>query len=268
MGNGSSIEYLTGSTGRWILSKITRTIDQAAFFWLCLRATFQYRAFGRRIMSRIIINQIYFTGVQSVGLIAALALVIGALVVTQGITQLMKVGSLDELGLMINVILIRELAPLLTAIVITLRSGSAIAMEIGYMNVLGEIEALEMQGVSTIHFLAVPRLIAVSVSVICLMIFFVTVSVAGGFFAAWSIGGVSVWSYTYNLASIISRADFALVVFKGVCFGVTIPVICLYNGYMAEGAITNVPPRVSLALVDCLIYCVVLNIIVTAAFPL
>ncbi|MEW5724907.1 MAG: ABC transporter permease, partial [Thermodesulfobacteriota bacterium] len=127
-------------------------------------------------------------------------------------------------------------------------------------------EGLEMQGIPTFHFLCIPRLVGVSVAVICLIILFDLIAIAGGFFAAWTITGVTVWDFLYNLAAGVRRSDFLVVLTKGLCFGVTIPVVCLYHGFQAAGAITTVPPQVSKALVECLLYCVVLNIMISFAF--
>ncbi len=265
MNKGLSLGVITGSTGRWLFSKIARTIEQLAFLGICIKTAVRYRSSGRRLMYRIVVQQIYFTGVQSLELITLLALLFGGLMVVQGITQLSKLGSSDQISTLIIVVLIRELGPLLTAIIITLRSGSAIAMEIGYMNVLGEIEGLEMQGIPTLHFLAIPRLIGVTVSVICLIILFDLIALAGGFLAYYALKGVSVLKFVFDLAGNLRAADFLIVALKGITFGLTIAVVCLYHGFMAQDAITSVPPRVSRALLDCFIYCVIFSILITGS---
>jgi phospholipid/cholesterol/gamma-HCH transport system permease protein len=261
------VDILAGYTGRWWLSKINLVIDQLAFFWVCLKSMGRYRTTGRRLMKRIIVQQIYFTGVQSVELIVLLALLIGGLVVVQGITQLVRVGQSDELSTIMILILVRELGPMLTAIVIILRSGSAITMEIGYMKVLGEIEGLEMQGIHPLHYLAVPRLIGVTLAVFCLMIIFNLVAIAGGFIAVWALEGLAIWKLLYDMAGNMNPSTFFLVAIKGISFGLIIPTVCLFKGFQAEGAITSVPPRVSQALVNCLIYCVLVSILISIAFP-
>lgn len=263
---GASISAASGSTGRWFLSKLVRVIDQLAFFYVCLKVMVRHRKDGRRLVGRVVVEQIFFTGVQSLELIAFLALLTGALVIVQGIEQLAKVGGLQSLGVVLITVLIREIGPLAVAVIITLRSGSAIALEIGYMNVLGEIEALEMQGIPTLHFICVPRLVGVTVAVVCLMILFDLVAIAGGFFAAWTVTGTTVWNFLYSLSVEVKRSDIMIVLTKGICFGLTIPVVCMYHGFQAQGAITAVPLQVSKALVGCLLYCVVLNIMISFTF--
>ncbi|MEW6264757.1 MAG: ABC transporter permease [Thermodesulfobacteriota bacterium] len=266
MNLGARIDAVSGPTGRWLLNKVFRIVDHLAFFWVCLRTVVRYRSAGRRLIGRILVEQIYFTGVQSLELITMLALLSGALIILQGVDKLARLGNLEGLSVLLIAALIREIGPLVTAIIVVLRSGSAIALEIGYMKVLGEIEGLEMQGIPTLHLLCAPRLLGVATAVVCLIIIFDMISVVGGFFAAWALTDITAWSYFRDLASTIQRSDFLVVLVKGLCFGLMIPVVCMYNGFLAEGAITSVPPRVSRALVDCLLYSVFLNIIVSVSF--
>ena len=257
---------LFGAAGRDLLSKMLLVLDQLAFFGACIRAVASYRRFGSRLLGKVLIQQIYFTGYQSLGLIAATSLAFGGLIVFHGITQLNRLGSLDQLGVILIISLIREIGPMLTAIIVILRSGSAIALEIGYMNVLGEIDGLEMQGVSALHFLGVPRLFGVALSVVCLVVFFDIIAIVGGFFAVWILLDITVVTFIHSMLVEIRAVDFLIVLSKSLCFGLTIPVVCLHGGFSAQKSITNVPPRVSRALVDCLIYCVFFNIIISAAF--
>lgn len=266
MPKNDHIVLVTGLTGRWLLVKVNRVLDQLAFFWLCVKILLRHRLTGYRLINRVIIQQIYFTAVQSLELIAVLALLIGTFVVVQGFHQLSRIGSQESLSTLLIAILIREMGPLLTAIIVILRSGSAIALEMGYMNVLHEIEGLEMQGIPPLHFLCIPRLVGVAIAVICLIILFDLIAIAGGYFAAWAIENLNIWNFIYNLAGAISISDFLVVVIKGVCFGFIIPTVCLYNGFRAQGAVNDIPPRVSRAMVDCLIYCVVFSLLITLIF--
>ncbi len=260
------ISIAAGSTGRWFLTKVDRAINQLAFLAVCLKLIVTHRSTGRGIRWRVIIQQIYFTGVQSLELVAFIALLFGVLAVVRGFTFMSSLGSQEALGSLIIAILFREVGPLMTAIIVVLRSGSAIALEIGYMNVLGEIEGLEMQGVPAVHFLCIPRLVGVTAAVVCLIILFDLISIAGGIFAAWVIIEINVWNLVYDLAAAFSISDFVGVLVKGLSFGVIISIVCMYHGFLAQGAITNIPPRVSRAMVECLLYCVFFDIIISVAF--
>jgi phospholipid/cholesterol/gamma-HCH transport system permease protein len=193
---GHYLQMMTGSCGRWFLQKFYRLVDILGFFVVCLKTTLRYRHTGQKLMARTFIQQIYFTGVQSLGL-----------VIIQGIAQLTRVGSRNVLASLLTVVIIREVGPLLTAVVVTLRSGSAIAIEMGYMTVLREIESLEMQGIDPLHFLTLPRLVGVTVAVICLIVFFNVVSIFGGFVVAWTLVDVPFWALFSDLALELNGID-------------------------------------------------------------
>jgi phospholipid/cholesterol/gamma-HCH transport system permease protein len=262
------IHLLTGSSGRWMLQKVGRLIDLGGFFVVCLKTVVHHWRTGKRLMARTIVQQVYFTGLQSLELTSIIALLVGGLVVIQGISQLTRVGSRDVLASLLSVVIIREVGPFLTAVIVILRSGSAIAIEMGYMSVLKEIESIEMQGINPLHLLAIPRLAGVTVAVVCLVVFFNVVSLFGGFLAAWALVDVPLRALFDDLALAVSGTDFIVGSVKSVLFGLTISLVCLYHGFKTVEAITNVPQQVSRALVYCFILCIVINVLISALFYL
>jgi len=257
-----------GVFGRWFLQKISGILEVFGFFADCLRVGVRYRHRGRSMMTRAALQQIYFTGVQSLGLLSSIALLVGGLVVIQGTAQLTRVGSREGLATLLTVVIIREAGPLLTAVVVTLRSGSAVAIEMGYMTVLREIESLEMQGIHPLHLLVAPRLLGVMVAVICLSVFFDVVCIGGGFFAAWVLLDVPPWALLSDVIRALGGTDVLVGSVKALFFGIFISLVCLYHGFRAGEAMTNIPPRVSRALVQCFIVCVLVNVLISAIFYL
>jgi len=268
MGSGFSVQMAVGVFGRWFLQKISGILEVFGFFADCLRVGVRYRHRGRSMMTRAALQQIYFTGVQSLGLLSSIALLVGGLVVIQGTAQLTRVGSREGLATLLTVVIIREAGPLLTAVVVTLRSGSAVAIEMGYMTVLREIESIEMQGIHPLHLLVAPRLLGVTVAVICLSVFFDVVCIGGGFFAAWVLLDVPPWALLSDLIRALGGTDVLVGSVKALFFGIFISLVCLYHGFRAGEAMTNIPPRVSRALVQCFIVCVLVNVLISAIFYL
>ena len=262
------ISLLSGSCGRWMLKKIGRLVDLTGFFVVCLKTAIRNWRIGKRLMARTIVQQVYFTGLQSLELTSTIALLVGGLVVIQGISQLTRVGSREVLASLLSVVIIREVGPFLTAVIVILRSGSAIAIEMGYMSVLREIESIEMQGINPLHLLAIPRLVGVTVAVICLVVFFNVVSLFGGFLAAWALVDVPLHTLFDDLALAVSGTDFIVGSVKSVMFGLIISLVCLYHGFTTIEAITNVPQQVSRALVYCFILCIFFNVLISALFYL
>jgi len=265
---GHYLQLMAGSCGRWIIQKLSRLGELLGFFVVCLKTALRYRHTGQRLMARTFVQQIYFTGVQSLELVCFIALLVGGLVVIQGIAQLTRVGSRNVLASLLTVVIIREVGPLLTAVVVILRSGSAIAIEMGYMTVLGEIESIEMQGIDPLHFLAIPRLVGVTVAVISLIVFFNVVSIFGGFVAAWALVDIPFLALFYDLAREVNGIDLIVGSVKALMFGLTIALVCMFHGFRTGDAITNIPPQVSRAMVDCFMLCIFFNVLISALFYL
>jgi phospholipid/cholesterol/gamma-HCH transport system permease protein len=268
MGSGFSVQTAAGVFGRWFLQKISGILEIFGFLVDCLRVGMGYRHRGQHILGRAALQQVYFTGVQSLELLAAIALLVGGLVVIEGTAQLTRVGSREGLASLLAIVVIREVGPLLTAVIVILRSGSAIAIEMGYMTVLREIESIEMQGIHPLHLLAAPRLLGVTAAVVCLSVFFDVVCISGGFFAAWALLDVPPWALLSDLVRALGGTDVMVGSVKALFFGLTISLVCLYHGLRAGGAVTNIPPRVSRALVQCFIACVLVNVLISAIFYL
>jgi phospholipid/cholesterol/gamma-HCH transport system permease protein len=265
---GVFFKIAAGASGRWLARKITDLLDLLGFFTDCLSAMIRYRHRGRWLTTRAILQQIYFTGVQSLELICSIALLVGGLVVIQGTAQLTRVGSREGLAVLLTAVIIREVGPLLTAVVVALRSGSAIAIEMGYMTVLREIESIEMQGIHPLHLLAVPRLVGVTAAVMCLSVFYDVVSIGGGFFAAWVLLDIPPWSLLNDVIRTLGGMDVMVGLVKALFFGTIISVVCLHQGFRAGEAMTNVPPQASRALVQCFIFCILVNVLVSVVFYL
>jgi len=111
---GVFFKIAAGAFGRWLARKVTDLLDLLGFFTDCLSAMIRYRHRGRWLTTRAILQQIYFTGVQSLELICSIALLVGGLVVIQGTAQLTRVGSREGLAVLLTAVIIREVGPLLT----------------------------------------------------------------------------------------------------------------------------------------------------------
>ena len=150
----------------------------ARFALRAFRAAGRLTPAGRWVTLRVLINQIRFTALQAAGLVTFLAAILSFLVISQTIRQLGRVGATDLIGTVIVVAVIRELGPLLTALIVVSRSGTAIAAEMATNRVMGEVTALEAMGIDPYIYLVLPRMLGAVVSVAALMILFDSVALA------------------------------------------------------------------------------------------
>ncbi|HWA56593.1 MAG TPA: ABC transporter permease [Gemmatimonadales bacterium] len=199
---------------------------------------------GRRVAARVLLNQLRFTALQAVGLIALLSGVLSYLTISATLTQLSRVGASEFIGQLMVVVIVRELGPLLTALAVVSRSGTAITAELATNMVMGEVRALEGLGIDPYHYLVLPRLFGSVVSVCTLMVLFDVIAITGGFLAAVAYGGMSGPRYLGIVLANLTTQDVVLTVVKGVLFGLVVGIIPSYQGLSVRHGPTEIPQAV------------------------
>jgi len=203
---------------------------------------------GRAVATRVAINQIRFTAVHAVGLVVFLSGVLAFLVISQAVRELGSYGVTDLIGTLMVVAIVRELGPLLTALAVAGRSGTAIAAELATNKVLGEVRALEAIGIDPRQYLVLPRFVGGIVSVFVLLIVFDVVAIAAGYAAA-SLNGMTGARYVQIVLEALTASDVTLTVAKAVTFGAIVGIVPSYFGLAVRGAPTEIPIAASRATV-------------------
>lgn len=236
--------------------------------YLSFRATLSDQAQGFRTIFSVVSAQIYFTGFQALPIITVLALASGGLVIMQSTAQLSLVGGTSMLGHLIVAITMRELSPLLVALVVIARSGTAVASEIGTMRVNREIDALEVMGINPLSYIVFPRLLGGIISVVCLGFYFNLVSMFGGFIVARLNQEMPFNFYVDQLANAITVADFGFFLLKNTFSGAIIFIVSCYQGLLVKGSPSEVPQVTTKAVMNSIFYVVVFNLVCTTLFYL
>ena len=216
----------------------------ARFALRAFRAAGRLTPAGRWVTLRVLINQISFTALQAAGLVTFLAAILSFLVISQTIRQLGRVGATDLIGTVIVVAVIRELGPLLTALIVVSRSGTAIAAEMATNRVMGEVTALEAMGIDPYIYLVLPRMLGAVVSVAALMILFDSVALASGFLAA-RLSGMHFPRYSGIVLATLSAKDVWLTLAKGLVFGAAVARFPGYHGLAVKAGPTEIPQAVT-----------------------
>lgn len=254
--------------GRRFLSIFTYTLRVWQMVYLSIRAAIFDQAQGLRTVFSVVSAQIYFTGWQAMPLITVLALAAGGIVILQSSTQLALFGSASMLGNILVVIVVREVGPLLTALVVIARSGTAVASEIGNMRVNREIEALETMGINPLSYIVFPRIIGGVVSVLCLAFYFNVIALLGGFLVTRFINDMPFSFYADTLANALAVEDVGLFLLKNGFSGMIIFVVSCYQGLLVKQSSHEVPQVTTNAVVNSIIYVTTFNLIVTTLFYL
>lgn len=259
---------LVSSLGRRVIGPIEYSMEVFLMIYLSLRAAFFDQAQGLRSVFAVVSAQIYFTGFQALPLISVLALATGSLVILQAVTNLSVLAGNSVVGDLLVAIVIRELAPLLTALIVIARSGTAVASEIGNMRVNKEIEALEAMGIHPLSYVVFPRLIGGIISVVCLALYYVLIACLGGYVVAKVLLDLPFAFFADSLARAFSSADLGLFIAKNVFSGAIIFMISCYQGLLVRQSPHEVPQVTTKAVVNSVIYVVAFNMTVTILFYL
>lgn len=257
---------LSGFLGRWFSEKLNYPFLLSALFLQILITFIVHIRSGKRLLRTSVVQQIYFTGLEGLALVVAVGLLLGTLVIVESATQLEKVGGEEVIGSLLVIIIIRELGPLVTAVIVILRSSTAISIELGYMKVLKEIQTLKMQGIDPLHFIVIPRLIGIVISLVCFFVIFDIVAILGGAINAWVLQGISFPNFLNSVARSITGVDIIVGLLKVVFFGAIISLVSVFRGFSVREAITEVPPAASKSAVESFLFCLVFNVMVSGIF--
>jgi len=224
----------------------------ARFFVASLSATRRLSRAGRRVVFRVLLRQVWFTALQAIPIIIVLSSILSFLVISQAIRELGRLGATELIGRLMVVAIVRELGPLLTALAVAGRSGTAIAAELATNKVQGEINALESLGIDPMHYHVLPRLGGAVLSVVGLIIFFDLVAVFAGLVAA-AQSGMTAPRYFEIVLNSLSFRDVWLTAVKGLVFGIIVGIIPSFQGLSIRGVPTEVPVASSQAVVASLL---------------
>ncbi len=178
-----------------------------------------------------VLKQLRFIGFESTLVIFLTATFAGMVLGLQGYYTLNRVGSTAFLGPMVALSLIRELGPVLSALMVTGRAGSAMTAEIGIMRITEQVDALKLMGLNPFRYLVVPRLLAGIISLPLLTAIFDVVGIFGGYLVGVKLLGVGKGSYFGEMANYVDMQDILGGVYKSLTFGVLITWVCCYKGY-------------------------------------
>jgi len=188
-------------------------------------------AFSSRLRFSQVLKQIHFIGFQSMFVIVLTGAFTGMVLGLQGYHTLTRFGSAALLGPMVALSLIRELGPVLAALMVTARAGSAMTAELGIMQATEQIDALKLMGVNPHRFLVVPRLVAGVLALPLLTAIFNVVGIFGGYLVGVRLLGMGKGVYFSEMAANVDMTDVLGGVYKSLTFGLLITWICCYKGY-------------------------------------
>jgi phospholipid/cholesterol/gamma-HCH transport system permease protein len=179
----------------------------------------------------LVLKQVEFIGFQSISVILLTGAFTGMVLGYQGYSSLSRFGSEAFLGPMVGLALIKEMGPVISALMVTGRAGSSVTAEIGIMRISEQIDALELMGLNPYRYLVVPTFIAAVISMPLLTAIFDVIGIFGGYLIGVKLLGMSSGVYFGEMISYVKMADVNEGIFKSLNFGILIAWVCSFNGY-------------------------------------
>jgi phospholipid/cholesterol/gamma-HCH transport system permease protein len=199
---------------------------------------------------RLLLNQIWFIGWKSIGVICLMGTFSGMVLAMQAYPALKRVGSEAFLGPLVAVSLIRELGPVLSALMVTGRAGSSVAAEIGIMRNNEQIDALELIGLSPLRYLVTPNLLAFLVALPLLAAIFDVAAILGGYLVGVKLLGLSAGTYFAEMGDFVQMKDILGGLYKSASFGLLVAWVCCYKGYYTRPGAQGVSAATTQAVVN------------------
>lgn len=248
------IEYI-----RWIKEVVFLFFD--TLFWLFL-GPFKGK-FARR---QGIMQQMLFVGIRSIVIVFFVGMFTGIVLAMQTAYQLEKMGATLYVASLVAISLCRELSPVLTALVVAGRAGSAIAAELGTMKVTEQIEALDTMAINPVRFLAVPRLLALFFMLPGLTIIGNFSGILGGYLVGTGSLHINSDLYIQTTFKYLELKDIFTGLLKAFIFGIIIAIISCYEGLNTRGGAEGVGRATTRSVVSSFILIILADCIITAIF--
>ena len=255
------IMNMVGQVGRNVIQSIAKLGDATLFALATLRLFFAKPWQGKHF-----VMQMYAVGVGSLIIIVITGAFTGMVLALQGYHMLVKVGTEALLGPWVALSLIRELGPVLAALMFVGRAGSSITAEIGIMRVTEQMDALEMMAVNPQARVMLTRIIACAISLPLLVAIFDVVGLFAGYLIGVEMLGVNSGVYIGETMDKVGMIDIQAGLTKSIYFGLLVGIICTYMGQRATATTEGVAKATTRAVMLCSVMVLVVDYIITSFY--
>ena len=218
--------------------------------------------FGRssQVIRPLVRHEITRSGVRLLPMFLFVSAGLGLLVIGQMVSWLTRVGAVNYIGIVMVVVVVRELGPLITALLVLARIGTANVVELGTARATGEVEALEALGIDPIHYLVVPRVVGMALGTFALTVYLILGALVSGF--AWAFlqdVPLRPEQYLNQIASALNWVDFAFLALKTGGFGAIIAMVTCFHGLAQPLRLEEVSRATVRAVAQAIVACVLLD---------
>lgn len=256
---------VTGALGRRILRTGRYLADLTVFVLHALFGRRGERSPFNRATYQAAITQVIFTGIDALPAVLLLATAVGAAITAPLILWLGTLGAQDSVAGMLTGFVGLELAPLLTAVIVIGRTGSAITVDLGNMQLRREVEGLALLGIDVQDLFVAPRLVGVAVSQLALAVFFALFSVVTGVFFSAIAESFSQLGYLLAAPLALDPGDLVTFTLKNLLFGVIIGGAACYHGLLVRRSPTELPQQTQRSIINTMVVIFLLDGLIAVA---
>ena len=251
---------LTGYVGRGLFRFLLTLQGLGAFTLITLGVMISRFGAARQVMRPRVFQEISRAGLRLLPMFLFISAALGLVVIGQTVSWLTRVGAINYLGTVMVVVVVRELGPLVAALLVLARIGTANVIELGTARAMGEVEALEALGIDPVHYLVVPRVVGMALGVFALTVYLILGALLSGYLWAF-LQDVPLrpGDYFHQLAAALSGLDFALLAIKTVAFGSIIALVTCYHGLAQPLRLEEVSRATVAAVAQSIVACVLLD---------
>jgi len=224
-----------------------------------------WKGFQPPLRFRRLLGEVFDVGVLSLAIVCLSGLTVGAVLGLQGYNTLSRFGAENSLGAVVGLTLVRELGPVLTALLVTGRAGSAMAAEIASMVTTQQLDGLRMMSIDPVDFVVAPKAAAMLISMPLLNALFIVFAFLGGYLIGVVLLGLDGGVYLTSMQDSITFADdVAGTLVKSVVFGALVAFIATYRGYIAEPTSAGVSAATTQTVVIASVAILLFDYVITA----
>ncbi len=199
-------------------------------------------------------------GVNAVGIVSLLSLILGLILALQSAAQLEQFGANIFVASLLAVAGVRELSPRMTAVLVAGRSGSAIAAEIATMKVSEELDALRVMGLDPIRYVVVPKFLAITITMPILVVISISMSMIGGIVVGVTYLGISPTAFFSNMIDSVALDDLIIAIIKSTVFAWNIVIIGSHYGFKASGGAEGVGKMTTVSVVASIFVVILIDV--------
>lgn len=248
------LEWTTGMIGLGLLRFFATVQHIGAFSLITLGVAVTKLFVAQRVIFPAVQQQLARAGVRLLPIIGFIGAAVGFVIVGQTLSLLAQVGQVGLTGDLLVMVVVREVAPFVAALVVLARVGTATVVELGTARALGEVETLEALGIDPIHFLVVPRVIGLTCSVMALTVYLTLITLFSGWvFALLANLPYPLAVYFGYIAGALEWYDFVLIGAKTASFGAVSAMVVCYHGLAQPVRIEDVSAATTRTVAQCVV---------------